>query len=349
MGERTSVVNISGDHEETVVQLSRHLGTNRIRRQVFDAIYGRGTKPKSKKQIMDAANIRAKGTNAQQVQNALDHLCKHHLIVRLDNSGIATDGSRYVYQKDPTVRANREKIVRLADNKKAAEKVPTKRKPSIDVKSNGVKLRNLPRVPQKKQKRLTVLYLVASPNGADPLRVDLEVRKVQEAIRGSPFRDRIKIEYRPAADINSLIDGLNDHRPQVIHFSGHGNEVGILTDSAATKMPSGKFLSFDLLAKALEATDSPPEVVVLNSCKSSAARRAVLPAVKVVVSMQNSVTDIAASAFSVRFYAGLASGQSMKAAFSQGKVAVESVSLKESDTPELLHEASVNPSKIVLT
>jgi len=100
MSERTSIVNISGDHEETTIQLARHLGTNRIRRQIFNAIYGRGTRPRSKKQIMDAAKIKAIGTKAQQVQNELDHLSKHHLIVRIENGGSVRDGSRYLYQKD---------------------------------------------------------------------------------------------------------------------------------------------------------------------------------------------------------------------------------------------------------
>lgn len=87
MSRRTSVVNISGDHEETLIQLAKHLGTNKIRRKIFYAIYGRGTKARSKKQIMDAAGIPENGTNAQQAQNELDHLAKHHLIVRSDNDG----------------------------------------------------------------------------------------------------------------------------------------------------------------------------------------------------------------------------------------------------------------------
>jgi predicted transcriptional regulator len=98
MAERTSIVNISGDHDETLTQLAAHLGTNKLRRKVFNAIYGRGTKARSKKQVMAAARIVSR--DAQQVQNALDHLAKHHLIVRIENDGSVKDGSRYLYQKD---------------------------------------------------------------------------------------------------------------------------------------------------------------------------------------------------------------------------------------------------------
>ena len=39
----------------------------------------------------------------------------------------------------------------------------------------------------------------------------------------------------------------------------------------------------------------------------------------------------------------------MKAAFAQGKIAVEIVSLNETDTPDLLVARGVDPSKVVLT
>jgi hypothetical protein len=346
MSERTSVVNISGDHEETILQLARHLGTSKLRRQIFNAVYGRGTRARSKKQIMEAAQIRDRGTRAQQVQNELDHLSKHHLVVRLDNDGAVRDGSRYLYQKDPSVRANKDKIIRFADNRRARDQVPTKRRPVVRGKMPTVVIT---KQALRKKKHLTVLYLVANSDESNPLRVDAEVRRVQEAIRGSKYRDNITIHYRPAADLDSLIDGLNDHEPQIVHFSGHGNDSGIATDSGRVDRAEVGMLSFDLLANALAATDSPPQVIVLNSCKSSSAKKALVPAAKIVVSMRASVTDPAAAAFATRFYAAIASGQSVKAAFAQGRVAVEAVSIRETDTPELVHSPKVDPAKLVLT
>jgi hypothetical protein len=65
--------------------------------------------------------------------------------------------------------------------------------------------------------------------------------------------------------------------------------------------------------------------------------------------MRDSVSDVAATAFAVKFYAAIAAGQSVKSAFAQGKVAIEKVSLNEADTPDLLVAQGVNPAKIVLT
>ncbi|MEM5585239.1 hypothetical protein WNZ15_22475 [Roseibium sp. AS2] len=73
---------------------------------------------------------------------------------------------------------------------------------------------------------LRVLYLTASPEEGAPLRVDAEVNNVLRQIRGSKFRDQIELLAVPAATPIDLINGINDHRPHVIHFSGHGNKGG---------------------------------------------------------------------------------------------------------------------------
>jgi hypothetical protein len=269
------------------------------------------------------------------------------LIVRRENAGAIKDGSRYLYQKDPSVRANKDQIVKFADNRKARERMPTKRRPIIRSLVHAPKIT---KQALRKRRHLTVLYLVANPDPNNHLRLDAEVRKVQEAIRGSVFRDNITIQYRPAADLTSLIDGLNDHRPQIVHFSGHSSKVGgLVTDTGSVKKAAVSELPFELLGKALAATDHPPEVVVLNSCESSAARKLVLRSANVVVSMRVPITDIAATAFAQRFYAAIASGQSIKAAFAQGKIAVEHVSIGEVSTPELFHTAASRPERIFLT
>jgi len=65
--------------------------------------------------------------------------------------------------------------------------------------------------------------------------------------------------------------------------------------------------------------------------------------------MKVSVSDIAASVFATNFYAAIAAGQSVKAAFDQGKLAVELASVGEVDTPELLCGSSIDPAKLILT
>ena len=200
----------------------------------------------------------------------------------------------------------------------------------------------------KKNKHLNVLYLMASPIKKHHLRVDAEVSKVSEEIRRSQFRDNITLHQSPAANLDAIIRGLNDHRPGIVHFSGHGNARGLATDDGGVKRVRTQFVTFDILGKALAATDSPPEVVVLNACRSAGARSALLGAAKAIIVMQDSISDIAAVAFAKMFYGGIASGQSLQSAFEQGRLAVESVSLGEAATPSLTTASGVNARKLKL-
>ena len=244
-----------------------------------------------------------------------------------------------MYAKDENVRAHREQILKYANNPGKAQKVATKRRPQG---SAAVVRRSL-----KNRKHLDVLYLTANPH--QDLRVELEVRQVQQEVRGSKLRDNIDVHYRPAADLDSLIQGLNDVAPAIIHFSGHGNESGVGTDDAKSAHPAGNLVSFELLAKAIAATDTPPQIIVLNSCKSAGAKKSFFPPAKAIVAMGDSIGDLAAIAFAAKFYAAIAAGQSLHSAFAQGRVAVEAASIDEADTPELLLAQNVNPKKIILT
>lgn len=342
MKARTSVVDWSGNYEENCIQLARHLGKDKIRRKLFDTIYGRNSRPRSKKQMMEAAGFGL--TYGQQVQNGLDYLARYGLIVREENSGIAKDGSRYVYSKDPNVRAHRKTIVKYADKPALAKSVATKRKPVSKV----VNVRAVTRSFLKRKKNLNVLYLTANPDVKKPLRVDAEIRQVQESVRASKFRDSITLHYRPAANLQSLLNGLNDLSPGIVHFSGHGNDDGIAVDHAKVKRPKGKAVTFELLAKAMSAVDDPPRVVVLNSCRSAGAKKSFLPPACAVIAMGDTISDFAATAFATQFYAAVAAGQSLKMSFDQGVVAVESVSLSEGGTPQLILADGVDAKKVIL-
>jgi CHAT domain-containing protein len=341
MKARTSVVDWSGNFEENCIRLSKHLGKNKIRRKLFDTIYGRGSRPRSKKQMMVAAGLNA--GDAQQAQNELDALARCGLIVRDANDGSVDDRSRYLYSKDPHVRAHRKDIVKFADKPALTKNVPTKRNPL-----GKVTVKTITRQALRGRKRLNVLYSTASPDANQPLRIDAEMRQVQEAVRGSRLRDNIDLHYRPAANLNSIMDGLNDLTPGIVHFSGHGDGDGIAVDHAKVKRPKGKTVTFELLAKAIAAVDNPPQVVVLNSCHSAGAKKAFLPPARAVIAMGDSISDLAATAFAARFYAAVAAGQSLKAAFDQGVVAVSAVSLNEAKTPQLILADGVNAATVVL-
>lgn len=342
MNARTAVVDWSGNYEENCIQLGKHLGKNKIRRKLFDAIYGYGTRPLSKKQLMAKSGLN--NAQGQQAQNQLDHLARYSLILRDKNGGSVSDGSQYVYSKEPHVRAHRHNILKYADKPSLAKKTPTKRNQVVRV----IGAKAITRSALRGRKRLDVLYLMANPIRRHALRVDAEVKQVSEEIRRSRFRDNISLHQSPAANLSSIIHGLNDQRPRIVHFSGHGSTNGIATDDGGIKRVKQQFVTFEMLAKAFGATDTPPDVVVLNACKSAGARSSLLSSVKAIVVMQDSISDVAAVAFSTKFYGGIASGQSLRSSFEQGRIAIESVSLDEVDTPTLVTGNGVNAAKLKL-
>jgi hypothetical protein len=187
-------------------------------------------------------------------------------------------------------------------------------------------------VRQPEPEKLRVLYLTANP-GLD-LMTEAEVRQVQQALRGARYRDRVEVQLRPAATFQDLLDGLNDVRPHIVHFSGHSGEQAIQFDHGGVTKNDGDIVDFALLVQALAATDKPPELLVLNSCYSLEGASVVLPAVPVIIGMSDAVPDTAAIVFSQQFYAAIASGQSVGAALRQGKVKIMAV-LLDGDAGEL--------------
>jgi hypothetical protein len=342
---KQAVINPTGDHEDNIVRWAKNLGTSKIRRKLFNAIYGRVSRPRSKKQLAADAGVRLD----QQAQNEVEYLYRKHLVDRIDNDDSVKDGSHYLYLKDENVRAHKDEIIRAADNKKLRDSIPTKRSPAVRGATTLVVKRTIvTRQALKKRKPLDVLYLMSNPTKKHALSLDKEVKAVKAEISRSRFRDNVALHQSEAADFKDILNGLNDHAPRIVHFSGHGNDVGLAMDGGTVKRGKTSFVTFDLLGKAFAATDNPPDVVVLNACKSTGARKAFLATAKAIVVMEDSVTDTAAVAFAIQFYGAIASGQSLQAAYDQARVAVEFVSFDEASTPSLVTASGVNAKKLFL-
>ncbi len=193
---------------------------------------------------------------------------------------------------------------------------------------------------------LRVLYLTANPEM--DLRTEVEVRDVQQAVKRALHRDLIDLQYRPAATPEDLLDGLNDVRPHVVHFSGHAGDAAVLFDNASIDTPDGRTVPFHLLAQALGATAQPPTLLLLNGCDTLEGAEVLLGATPVVIAMATDISDLAASAFAARFYAAVAAAQPVGAALRQGAVALDFMGLDEGWKPRLLTRDDVNVDDLVL-
>jgi hypothetical protein len=340
MNSQTPVVNVSGDFEETILRLAKHLGRDKNRRAVFNLIYGRGTKPRSKKQIADLVG---KSGSAQVIQNALDELAKHHLIVRMESKGHVEDGSRWVYGKDASVRANKDVIVKYADNPGAAKKVATKRRPAIETKLSFVrpaartkKQRGAMPGQSNKQARLKIALLVTNPDSRSSLQTGVEARYIDEGIRIESKTGEVDLKVALAPTLDTLLDILNSYRPDVVHFSGHGGGQTLLFDNEKAGDDGGTVLDFDMIARVVGATSAAPKLLVLVACDTVNGAARFLDSVPAVIAMADTIDDEAACEFSARFYRSLSAGATIANSLEQAKLILESKGYSDANLPTLV-------------
>jgi CHAT domain-containing protein len=162
----------------------------------------------------------------------------------------------------------------------------------------------------------------------------------------------VEVTPRPAASAQDLLDAINDIRPHVVHFSGHGWSDGLVMDNGSVDTPEGQELDFELLAKLLVATTTPPTLLVLNACETLGGADLLLSAVPVpvpvVVAMGDAIADVAASVFASQFYAAIASAQTVGVALAQAKVAMEIAQLDDAELPEAIARDDVDIDDVVL-
>ncbi|MFC9977489.1 CHAT domain-containing protein [Spirillospora sp. NPDC127200] len=193
---------------------------------------------------------------------------------------------------------------------------------------------------------LRILYLTASARG--DLRVDEEIRRVKAGVRAATHRDLVQIEHLPAATATDLLDGLTRFTPHVVHFSGHAGREALVFDSGGDARGAGRPVKASAFVRALRAVDVPPELVVLNACRTKAQLTELVEAVPLAVGMSDGIKDADGMAFAARFYAALTEGQSVRGAYQVAKVQMELIGLPDADLPVLEHAPGVDPAAVKL-
>ena len=192
--------------------------------------------------------------------------------------------------------------------------------------------------------KIKTLFLAANPEDTDRLALDEEIREITSKIRAAEYHDSIELISAWAVRPDDLLQLLNQHKPQIVHFSGHGSYSGeiILTDNYGVSKPvSSKAL------KALFTTlKDNIKVVVLNACYSKEQAKTITGIIDCTVGMSDSIGDKAAITFAASFYRAIGFGRSIKESFDQGITALLLEGFPEENTPELLVKSGVDPSQI---
>ena len=335
----TPVTNPVTHHNESVKRYAKVIGRSALRRAIFEEMYSYTKRPRSVEEIMDQTDFSAP---KQSYRNELNKLAHGHVIDREDGNSSEV---RTLYARIPEVMAKKAEILALVDNPTKAKKLPTSQEPRV-----SVHVKSGPSIKRSKTIRnsLRILYVTATPSSQAPLRVEAEYRMVTEQVRRSDLRDRIAVDLRPAADLQSILQGINDCRPQIVHFSGHADRSGLWLDDGKVVGSTGSELTYRRLAETLDSTDTPPRVVILNACETDAAAAKLIGIVEAVVTMSRSVTDLGAANFASQLYSALGAGQSVESAFKQAKVLMEQISSSDVGNATLTIRGGVNGKKLKL-
>jgi CHAT domain-containing protein len=192
---------------------------------------------------------------------------------------------------------------------------------------------------------LKIAFLSTNPDG--DLRTDIEARDVQSAMRRANFREEVSIRHVPAARLSDLLSELNEFRPTIVHFSGHGGGESVVFENE-TNRSVGVVVDYSLVATFLAATDSPPKLLVLNACDTYLGADVFLSTVEVVVAMLDSIDDAAAGYFSTQFYSALANGQSVGAALRQGKAVLKAGGFHDAELPIAFARQNISVDSFIL-
>ncbi len=194
--------------------------------------------------------------------------------------------------------------------------------------------------------KIVVLFLAANPRDTEPLALDEEVRSISQKIRLSEHRDSVDLRSSWAVQPTDVLQAINEFRPTIIHFSGHGSPDGdiVFTDDRG----QAKCVSKEAIVQTMLACSGAIQLVFFNTCYSREQAEAVISHVDAAVGMTNEIDDDAARVFAAQFYSAIGFGLSVHQAFEQSKAILMMEGISNSAVPELFTGPDVDADSLFI-
>jgi eukaryotic-like serine/threonine-protein kinase len=217
-----------------------------------------------------------------------------------------------------------------------------------------------------------VLFLASNPLEQSRLALDEEIRAITAQIRSADHREALELVSGWAVRPDDLQQLLLQHKPQVVHFSGHGTRDAEGSVTHPSIPTSGRDLTIRRADQVEQLVfmgeDGQPHpisksalvdlfyvlrdnvrVVLLNACHSDAIAETLAEVIPCSIGMSGAISDDAAIAFATAFYRGLGFGRSIQEAFNLGKNALMILQIPEDHAPRLYSgKGAVEPTQVVL-
>jgi CHAT domain len=166
-----------------------------------------------------------------------------------------------------------------------------------------------------------ILILSANPRRTRHLRLDEEIRDIEEAICRSIGRSQYEIRLRLAVRSEDIRRALLEEKPQIVHFCGHGEANGnlLLEDIGGQKKP----VTPDALAKLFELCAEYVECVLVNACFSEKASEAISQYIDYSIGMNQAIGEKSTIKFATGFYDAIGAKKSIEMAYKFGINAIQ--------------------------
>ncbi|MFL9455885.1 pentapeptide repeat-containing protein [Tolypothrix bouteillei VB521301_2] len=177
-----------------------------------------------------------------------------------------------------------------------------------------------------------ILILAANPKTTMSLRLDEEVREIDAGLQRAKKRNYFDLKQRWAVRVQDVYQALLEFKPQIVHFSGHGTDDGLVLEDETGNV---QLVDTVALAGLFELFANHIECVILNACYSQVQAEAIARHIPYVIGMKKEVGDLAAIKFATGFYSTLGNGESVEFAYKLGCSVIQLDGIAEHLTPVL--------------
>jgi hypothetical protein len=194
---------------------------------------------------------------------------------------------------------------------------------------------------------VNILVLAANPKNTTPLRLDEEVREIDQGLRRSRTDKCYQLHQQWAVRPRDVRRSMLDASPSIVHFCGHGaGEEGLAFEDEVADM---HLVPTFALAGLFELFADSVKCVLLNACYSEIQALSISEHIDYVIGMSRTIGDKAAIEFSVGFYDAIVAGKDFEIAYKFGCNAIQMAGIPEHLTP-VLHrkqDAKETPHQIL--
>lgn len=294
------------------------------------------------------STLKAKAAEIERAQKEISNIEKH--IADL-NKKIATKEKELAFENTKYYNEQgREQKKQLEANKKIQQQQERQmRDVSNTLSLHSRKQKDMQHAIAELQKLpdvITVLFMASNPTNTDTLRLDEEARSIQETIRKSEYRNSVRFETRWAIRPLDILQAINELKPTIIHFSGHGADNGAIVLQAEDG--TAKLISPAVITQTITVASDQVRVIFFNTCFSASQAQAVTSCIEASIGMSDSIGDEAARVFAAQFYSAIGFGLSVEKAYGQAISALMLEGIPEENTPKLYLHDGVDASELFI-